>query len=164
MSIRLYHFNFTSLGSELDSLFAEMEARATSLMNQSWASALPAAVKSGKYCIFGSDFHVDLCENENEIIVVTDLPGIAKENISVKLLNPETLLIRTEQQMQAEEERAEGTYHLRERKLGSMQRSIHLPVAVKPEGAKASFKNGVMEITLLKDTAEEGTSIDIEYE
>lgn len=162
MSIRPYQFNFTSLGSELDSLFAEMEARASALMNQSGVSALPAAVKSGNYCMFGSDFHVDLCENENEIIVVTDLPGIAKENISVKLLNPETLLIRTEQQMQAEEEGAEGTYHLRERKLGSMQRSIHLPAAVKSEGAKASFKNGVMEITLQKDTAEEGTSIDIE--
>ena len=82
MSIRPYQFSFTSLGSELDSLFAEMEARATALMNQSGASTLPAAVKSGNYSVFGNDFHVDLCENENEIIVVTDLPGVEKENIS----------------------------------------------------------------------------------
>ena len=110
MSIRPYQFSFTSLGSELDSLFAEMEARATALMNQSGASTLPAAVKSGNYSVFGNDFHVDLCENENEIIVVTDLPGVEKENISVKLLNPETLMIKTEQQIQTEEG-TEGTYH-----------------------------------------------------
>lgn len=161
MSIRPYQFSFTSLGSELDSLFAEMEARATALMNQSGASTLPAAVKSGNYSVFGSDFHVDLCENENEIIVVTDLPGVEKENISVKLLNPETLMIKTEQQIQTEEG-TEGTYHLRERRLGSMQRNIHLPAPVKAEGAKASFKNGVMEITLQKEVAEEGTTIAIE--
>lgn len=161
MSIRPYQFSFTSLGNELDSLFAEMESRACALMNQSGASTLPAAVKSGNYSVFGSDFHVDLCENENEIIVVTDLPGVEKENISIKLLNPETLMIRTEQQSETEEG-AEGTYHLRERKLGSMQRNIHLPAAVRAEGAKASFKNGVMEITLQKEQAEEGTSITIE--
>ncbi|HJK07512.1 MAG TPA: Hsp20/alpha crystallin family protein [Methanocorpusculum sp.] len=161
MSIRPYQFSFTSLGSELDSLFAEMEARATALMNQSGASTLPAAVKSGNYSVFGNDFHVDLCENENEIIVVTDLPGVEKENISVKLLNPETLMIKTEQQIQTEEG-TEGTYHLRERRLGSMQRNIHLPAPVKAEGAKASFKNGVMEITLQKEVAEEGTTIAIE--
>ena len=161
MSIRPYQFSFTSLGNELDSLFAEMEARACALMNQSGASTLPAAVKSGNYSVFGSDFHVDLCENENEIIVVTDLPGVEKENISIKLLNPETLMIRTEQQSETEEG-TEGTYHLRERKAGSMQRDIHLPAAVQAEGAKASFKNGVMEITLQKEKAEEGTSITIE--
>lgn len=161
MSIRPYQFSFTSLGSELDSLFAEMEARATALMNQSGASTLPTAVKSGNYSVFGNDFHVDLCENENEIIVVTDLPGVEKENISVKLLNPETLMIKTEQQIQTEEG-TEGTYHLRERRLGSMQRNIHLPAPVKAEGAKASFKNGVMEITLQKEVAEEGTTIAIE--
>lgn len=161
MSIRPYQFSFTSLGSELDSLFSEMETRACALMNQSGASTLPAAVKSGNYSVFGSDFHVDLCENENEIIVITDLPGVEKEAISVKLLGPETLMIKTEQQSEMEEG-TEGTYHLRERKLGSMQRNIHLPAAVKSEGAKASFKNGVMEITLQKEKAENGISIDIE--
>jgi hypothetical protein len=35
MLIRLSQFSFTSLGSELNSLFAEIDARATSLMNQS---------------------------------------------------------------------------------------------------------------------------------
>lgn len=162
MSIRPSQFSFTSLGSELDSLFSEMEARATALMNPSGAATLPSAVKSGNYSFFGSDFHVDLCENENEIIVVTDLPGVEKENISVKLLNPETLIIRTDQQTKTEEVDAEGTYHLRERKMGSMQRSIHLPAAVKADGAKAGFKNGVMEITLQKKSVDEGTSIDIE--
>ncbi|HJK46895.1 MAG TPA: Hsp20 family protein [Methanocorpusculum sp.] len=43
-----------------------------------------------------------------------------------------------------------------------MQRNIHLPAPVKAEGAKASFKNGVMEITLQKEVAEEGTTIAIE--
>ncbi len=162
MQIRPYQFSFSSLGGEIDSIFAEMEARAAALMNQSGASNLPAAVKSGNLCVFGNDFHVDLCENENEIIVVTDLPGIEKENITVRLLNPDTLLIKTEQHSQIEESGEEGTYHLRERKMGSMQRTIHLPSEVLTENARASFKNGVMEITLQKKHAEDGVAIDIE--
>ena len=63
------------------------------------------------------------------------------------ILNPETLMIKTEQQIQTDEG-TERTYHLRERRLGSMQRNIHLPAPAKAEGAKASFKHGVMEITL----------------
>ncbi|MDU9376032.1 hypothetical protein McpSp1_06190 [Methanocorpusculaceae archaeon Sp1] len=162
MQLKPYQFSFSSLGGEIDSLFAEMEARATALMNQSGAANLPTAVKSGNLCVFGNDFHVDLCENENEIIIVTDLPGIEKEDITVRLLNPETLLIKTEQRAEIEETDDAGTYHLRERKMGSMQRTIHLPSEVLADCAKASFKNGVMEITLQKKPAEEGVAIDIE--
>ncbi|HJK02312.1 MAG TPA: Hsp20/alpha crystallin family protein [Methanocorpusculum sp.] len=161
MPTRPYQFSFTSLGSELDSLFAEMEARACALLNQSGILTLPTAVKNSNNSMFSNEFHVDLCENENEIIVVTDLPGVNKENISIKLLNPETLLIKTEQQSETDEV-TEGTYHLRERNAGSMQRSIHLPATVRADGAKASFKNGVMEIMLQKEKKEEGTSISIE--
>ncbi|HJJ98718.1 MAG TPA: Hsp20/alpha crystallin family protein [Methanocorpusculum sp.] len=161
MSIRPYQFSITFLDRELDSLFAEMEARACALMNQVGASILPAAVKSGNYSVFDSDIHVDLCENENEIVVVTDLPGVEKENISIKLLNPETLMIKADRQSETEGG-AGVTYHLRERRASSMHKNIHLPAAVRVEGAKASFKNGVLEITLQKEREEEGTGITIE--
>lgn len=156
MSIRSCQFGFSSLGSEIDSLFTEIEACATSLMNQSGASNLPAAVKNSGMSIFGNNFQVDLCENENEIIVTSDLPDLEKDNISVKLLDPDTLVIKAEQIGDA------GTYHRRERRNGCMQRSIHLPSPVANRGAKASFKNGVMEIVLKKEIADEGVHIEIE--
>lgn len=163
MSIRSCQFSFSSLGSEIDSLFAEMETRATALMNQSGASGLPAAVKNSGISIFGNDFQIDLCETETEIIVTSDLPGLEKENISVRLLDPDTLIIKAEQQ-QVETEQMDdaGTYHLRERRNGCMQRSIHLPSPVTNQGAKASFKNGVMEIVLQKEITTEGVHIEIE--
>lgn len=164
MSIRPYQFNFGTLGNEIDALFAEMEARASTLMSQAAGSAaLPGKVRCSSLPGFDNDFHIDVCENENDIIVVTDLPGIEKEDISVKLLNPETLLIKTEQHETCENIDDAGTYHIRERRLGSMQRSIRLPAAVETEGAKASFKNGVMEIRLPKvQKTEVGVDIRIE--
>ncbi len=165
MSIRPYQFNFGTLGNEIDALFAEMEARASSLMSQAAAntSTLPDKVRCSSLPGFGNDFHIDVCENENDIIVVTDLPGMEKEDISVKLLNPETLLIKTEQHAADETTDDAGTYHIRERRFGSMQRSIRLPSAVETEGATASFKNGVMEIVLPKVQKKE-VGVDIRIE
>ena len=165
MPIRPYQFNFGTLGNEIDALFAEMEARASSLMSQAATSSsmLPDKVRCSSLSGLGNDFHIDVCENENAVIVVTDLPGVEKEDISVKLLNPETLLIKTEQHAAEENTDDAGTYHIRERRFGSMQRSIHLPSAVETEGATASFKNGVMEIVLPKvKKDEEGVDIRVE--
>ncbi|MDR3102177.1 MAG: Hsp20/alpha crystallin family protein [Methanocalculaceae archaeon] len=110
----------------------------------------------------GNDFHVDLCKNRNDIIVVTDPPSISKEDISIHLLNPETLIIKIEQHAELERTGEKRIYHLRECRLGSMQRCIHLPAAVKTEREKASFKNGVMELTLQKGKAVGDINIDIE--
>jgi len=156
MSIILYPFNFGSIGSDIDEFFSEMEQR----LNTN-SDSIKSAVKNVVPRITG-DFHVDLCETDSSIIVTCDLPGIEKEDISVKLLNDNTLQIKTKYESDDTKTDEAGTYHMRERRNGAMQRTIRLPADVAKEGVKASFKNGIMEITLPKVVKEDGVIINIE--
>ena len=156
MSIILYPFNFGSIGSDIDEFFSEMEQR----LNTN-SDSIKSAVKNVVPRITG-DFHVDLCETDSSIIVTCDLPGIEKEDISVKLLNDNTLQIKTKYESDDTKTDEAGTYHMRERRNGAGQRTIRLPADVAKEGVKASFKNGIMEITLPKVVKEDGVIINIE--
>jgi HSP20 family protein len=106
------------------------------------------------------EFRVDVRELEEEVAVVADLPGVEKEDITVNLINPLTLEISTEKKLESEE--TEKDYFVKERFSGSMKRMVVLPREVTEERAKASFKNGVLEIRLKKAAAEQGTRISIE--
>ena len=84
---------------------------------------------------------------------------MTKEDVSVKLLNPTTLLIQTSV---CTETVSSGVYHLRERRTASGKRTILLPEEVTAEGARAVFRNGVLELVLMKVTPEEGEEIPVE--
>ncbi|MDO9522092.1 MAG: Hsp20/alpha crystallin family protein [Methanocorpusculum sp.] len=159
MSIRSYPFSFGTIGSELDTFFSEMEERAESFASHS--DSIKTMAKNAIPRITG-DFYVDLCETPSEIIITCDLPGIEKEDVSVKLLNETTLQIKTKYDRDVSNTDASGIYHLRERRSGAGERIIRLPVEVIAEGAKASFKNGIMEITLPKSVKDPGVPIEIE--
>ena len=159
MPIRFCPFSFGTLGSELDTFFSEMEGRAENLASRS--ESLKTIAKNAVPRITG-DFHVDLCETPGEIIITCDLPGIEKEDVSVKLLNESSLLIKTKYDREVSQTDASGIYHLRERRAGAGERVIRLPAEVSAEVAKASFKNGIMEITLQKTAQDTGVPIDIE--
>ena len=106
------------------------------------------------------EFRVDVRELEDEVIVVADLPGVEKEDVTVSLINPITLEISSEKKLESEEK--EKDFFVRERFSGSMKRMVILPREVTEERAKASFKNGVLEIRLKKAAKERGTRISIE--
>lgn len=112
-------------------------------------------------------FQVDVTQDENEVIVAADMiPGIEKENISMELLSPKALQITCERKEEREEKKGEegeeGRYYLHERKYGSISRVVPLPRAVTPEGAKASFRNGVLEVRLPVSALETKRRIAIE--
>jgi HSP20 family protein len=106
------------------------------------------------------ELRVDVAEQENEVIVVADLPGVEKENVEISLVNPRTLEIRCERKDE-KEEKAEG-YYLRERRSGSISRVIPLPSEVTDEGASATFKNGVLEVHFRKLPIDRGAKIKID--
>ena len=113
-------------------------------------------------------FQVDVTEDENDVLVTADMmPGIEKENISMELISPRALEITCERKEEremksAEEEEEAGRYFLHERRYGSMSRVVPLPKAVNPEGAKASFRNGVLEVRLPVSALETQRRIAIE--
>ncbi len=90
---------------------------------------------------------VDLYEEKDEIVAKAELPGMGKDDIQVHIADHH-LTIKGEKKK--EEEVKEGSYYRSERSYGSFSRSVELPAEVQLEKAKASFKNGVLEIRLPK--------------
>ncbi|MEN6520867.1 MAG: Hsp20/alpha crystallin family protein [Armatimonadota bacterium] len=90
---------------------------------------------------------VDVWETDQDVKVRADLPGIEPENLEIYTTD-DSLSIRAESKK--EEEARERGYYRAERRYGRFERTIDLPANVKPDQAKAAFKNGVLEITLPK--------------
>jgi HSP20 family protein len=88
---------------------------------------------------------VELFEREGKLIVLADLPGMTKDNVDVEITN-DSIVVHGERQ-QEREENEEG-YYRTERSYGSFYRSIPLPDGVNADEAKATFNNGVLEITM----------------
>jgi HSP20 family protein len=90
---------------------------------------------------------VDMYDRKTEIVIKTELPGVEKENIDLSITK-DAITIKGE--IKKDEEAADEAYFARERAFGAFARTIALPAEVDSEKAKASFKNGVLEIVLPK--------------
>ena len=156
MSLTPYAFSFESIGNTIDSFLSDIESRAVSVMPK--PEYIRTTVKNAVPRISGN-FMVDLTETDDALVISCDLPGMTKEDVSVKLLNPTTLLIQTSV---CTETVSSGVYHLRERRTASGKRTILLPEEVTSEGARAVFRNGVLELVLMKVKPEEGEEIPVE--
>lgn len=89
----------------------------------------------------------DVVENENEFVVRASMPGVKPEDVQTTV-HGDTLSIRGE--TKAEEEKKGETYHLRERRYGSFQRSFTFPTPINADKADAQFENGVLTLRLPK--------------
>ncbi|MCU0595314.1 MAG: Hsp20/alpha crystallin family protein [Desulfobacterota bacterium] len=90
---------------------------------------------------------VDVSETAKEIIVKAEIPGVEAKDIDVNL-SGEVLTIKGERKREREEQ--EENFHRIERSYGSFFRSLRLPSEVDGEKIKASYKKGVLRITLPK--------------
>lgn len=88
---------------------------------------------------------IEVFERGQEFVVRADLPGLSREDLNVEL-GENMLTISGERKWDHEEEQ-EGVYRS-ERGYGSFQRVIPLPEGVITDSAKATFKNGVLEIVM----------------
>ncbi|HHY98012.1 MAG TPA: Hsp20/alpha crystallin family protein [Firmicutes bacterium] len=104
---------------------------------------------------------VDVYDRGDSIVVKAEIPGVSKDEINLTLTE-DGLTISGE--TRRDEEIKDRDYYRRERSYGSFTRTIPLPVAVQKEGAKATFKDGVLEVTLpkVKGAGPRGTQINIE--
>ena len=90
---------------------------------------------------------VDIVEKDNAFEVTAELPGMDEKGIEVKLENG-GLTIKGEKQEEKEEKRK--GYHLQERRFGSFERHFSVPESVDAEKIEASFKKGLLIVTLPK--------------
>jgi len=103
--------------------------------------------------------NIEMYDRKNEIVLKAELPGVHKEDIDLTITK-DSLTLKGE--VKKEEEVKEEDYYACERSYGSFTRTIALPVEVDSEKAKASFKNGVLEIVLPKREEAKPKEIKIE--
>lgn len=104
---------------------------------------------------------IDVKENEKEITVVADVPGLEKENLTITV-HEGVLTVRGERKQ--EEEVREENYHRVERTYGTFERRIGLPAEVDGETVKATFRNGVLKIVLPKTERAQPRQIEVKTE
>jgi HSP20 family protein len=88
---------------------------------------------------------IEVVERNGQFIVRADLPGLNKEDVKVELTN-DAITIKGERKLEEKEER-EG-YYRSERSYGSFYRQIPLPQGAVAENATATFRDGVLEISM----------------
>jgi HSP20 family protein len=139
---------FESLRREIDRLFDESE-------RGFWRYPLGGSMFDvepfwRRPMIWSTAPAVDIAEKDKEFEVTAELPGMDESNIEVKLSNG-TLTIKGEKKEEKEEKKKD--YYLSERRFGSFQRSFQVPEGVDVDKIEASFKKGLLTVTLPK-TAE----------
>lgn len=103
--------------------------------------------------------HVDVIDRDAEILVKAELPGVEKKDLDISVTRNAVTIKGTTSHESKEEE---GNYYRCELSRGSYARTLILPSDVDEDKAKASFKNGILELTLPKIEKAKRRTIEVE--
>ena len=120
--------DFVSLRDALDKLFED--------------SFIKPPIMNG-----GSTFPIDLYETPETYVLKASLPGVKAEDLSIDATS-EIVVIKGEYKTDVEVK--EDAYLRKERRSGMFHRAFELPLSVDPARVEASFKDGVLTLTLPK--------------
>jgi HSP20 family protein len=103
----------------------------------------------------------DVYETDKDLVVEMQVPGFKKEDIKISFQDD---YLKVEGKAEEEKEEKEKNYWRKEIRRGSFVRVIPLPRKVDPKKAKASFKDGVLKVSLpkIEEVKEVGEEIKIE--
>jgi len=102
---------------------------------------------------------VDVIDREAEVVVRAELPGVEKDGVELTVTD-QTLMLRAKTRHEETEEK--GEYYRHEMSRGEFQRTLQLPAAVDREKARATFRDGMLEVTLPKVERTPRTQINID--
>ena len=102
--------------------------------------------------------NVDILENEDEIVLKADLPGLSEKEIDIRMESG-TLTLKGERSFNKDEK--QKGYHRIERGSGSFVRCFSLPETVDTDKVKAQYKAGVLTVALPKKEASKPRAIEI---
>lgn len=138
----------TALAREEDNPLVELHQRMNDLFDnffEGWGMPSMAPAKA-----WSLSPRVDVSETDDEVRVAAELPGMDEKDIEVTLENG---LLTIRGQKKQEQETKKRNYHVVECSYGEFHRVIPLPVTVDEGKTEASFKKGVLTVTVPK-TAE----------
>jgi HSP20 family protein len=104
---------------------------------------------------------LDLSERKDAMVVTAEMPGVDPKEIEIALTG-DLLTLKGEKEKETVEK--EERYHRVERTYGAFLRGVRLPMAVDRSKVTATFKNGVLVVTLPKTPASKGTMIPVKAE
>lgn len=127
---------FMSFRREVDRIFDDffnnLGGRSLRPMGTDWQAVTP---------------RVDVEENDKELIVTAELPGLNEKDFEVTLAG-DVLIIKGEKKAEKEEKAGDTTYM--ERRYGSFSRSIRLPFEVRDEKVDARYEKGLLTVRVPK--------------
>ncbi|HPU29408.1 MAG TPA: Hsp20/alpha crystallin family protein [Syntrophorhabdaceae bacterium] len=141
----LWEFRFPTLKEEMDKLFEDFFEK----------TGFPG-IKEGQWVPA-----VDIHETKKDVVVSFDLPAIDPKDVSISIVE-DRLTVKGERKR--EEEIKEADYYRSERIYGAFQRVIQLPTEVVADKAKATYKDGVLRITIPKSQKAMPKEIKVEIE
>jgi len=142
-----------SLQNELNRAFDEFFGR----WEEPFGLLTPSLTKS-----FGGALEfprIDVSETDKELRISAEIPGLTEKDIQLHLAKDALTITGEKKEEKREDEK--GWYRM-ERQYGSFTRSIPLPYEVDTEKAEATFKNGVLVVTLPKTVAHQRAAKSIE--
>jgi HSP20 family protein len=111
---------------------------------------------------FGNEMEVpdvDIADNGTSLEIKTNIAGVNKKDINIKM-SKNTLTITANKN--EEKESKKKNYYLKETSSAGYYRKLSLPENVKPDTAKTAYENGVLTITVDKETPTEEKEIKLE--
>ena len=133
-----YRDPFAEMRAEMDRLFDTFLGRGFFGRPAPSGSAEPAVTLAP---------NIDIRENDKEIIVEAELPGIDEKDIQVAVRDG-VLSLKGEKKSERDEKK--DTYHVIERSYGRFERAFELPDSVDEEHIKAEFNKGVLRVVVPK--------------
>lgn len=101
---------------------------------------------------------VEIFERENELIVMAELPGFSKEDVTIAFENGQ--LTFSGERVQSEEEGRH--YHRNERWYGRFERTFQFPASVDPEKITAKLRDGLLTISVAKKEEAKARQIEVD--
>jgi len=90
---------------------------------------------------------IDLYQTDDEVVVKASLPGLKSDDVPISITSD---VLTLSGEFKQEDEKKDATYHIREHRYGSFERSVMLPTDVETDQARADFENGILTISLPK--------------
>ncbi len=149
--------DWEKLLSELAEMIAKIQRDIDQSFKDFW-------VRNYKY--FPEKFSVieplyDIEDRGDRIVIYMDAPGFSKNEIKIRVTE-DTVEIIAEKSKERIEEEKNRKYYVKQRLYQRLYKKIQLPCKVRPEQAKARFKDGVVIIEIPKSGAEKEVEINIE--
>jgi HSP20 family protein len=102
---------------------------------------------------------IDIEEDKDSILVKVEVPGINKDDIKVTVRDN---ILSISGERKQEKEMKEKTFHRIERSYGKFSRTITLPTAVDAGKIKATYKDGILNVSLPKPESVKPKQIEVE--